>query len=301
MCQTKVLVAGATGINGRELVSQLAAAGVHVRALVRNSRRAASIANEFVHLVEGDLSDKASLGPAFEGIENAYIVTAIHPDAITLFSNFYDAAKLADVRHVIKFSGLGADPNSQSEILRQHGESDELLVKSGLDYTIIRTNSFYQNILWQTKQIRLKARFCLPLGGARQSLVDVRDIAEATVNVLLHGGYRSGIYHLTGPEALSFFDVAMQISEAVGYPIEYVPISSQQAEKSMRAAGIPEWNARALVEIQRIFATGAYVGTTDDLRTILGREPRHFSEFAADHVRQFKTSGTKSKDSVRGA
>lgn len=287
-----LLVAGATGLNGRELLKQLTQQGIPAKALVRDTARAADLKNEFIQLVEGDLSDPASLNVAFEGIEQAYIVTSINQDTVRWFKNFYAAAKHAEVKHLVKFSGYGSSEDSQSEVIRQHGESDRLLRESGLTYTVLRPNSFFQNMLWQADSIKSQGQFYLPLGDARQSLVDVRDIAEATVRVLTEPGHENQAYDLTGPESLSFDDVATELANVAGKEVRYVPVSVADAKSSMLEGGMPEWDADVLAEIQGVFSSGIYERVEPDLERILGRTPRRFANFALDHAKLFEPKAT---------
>ena len=287
-----LLVSGATGLNGRELLKQLSQQGIPTRALVRDPARAADLGNDFIQLVEGDLSDPASLNVAFEGIEKAYIVTSINQDTVRWFQNFYAAAKRAGVKHLVKFSGYGSSEDSRSEVIRQHGESDRLLRESGLTYTILRPNSFYQNMLWQADSIMSQGEFYLPVGDARQSMVDVRDIAEATIRVLTEPGHENRVYDLTGPESLSFDDVAREIAAVSGKAVRYVPVSVADAKSSMLESGMPEWDADVLAEIQGVFGSGAYAKVETDLEHILGRVPRRFATFALDHAKSFEPRAT---------
>ncbi len=287
MDKDRILVAGATGTNGRELVRELVHAGVATRALVRDADRAADLAGEYVELAVGDLDDRASLQRAFDGVRKAYVVTAVGPQTERWFDNFYAAAQAAGVEHVVKFSGLGADTASPSEIIRQHARSDAALIASGLAYTILRPNSFYQNMLWQADAIRATGAFYLAVGDARQSQVDVRDLAAATRRILTEPGHDNRIYELTGPESLSYFDVAETLSGVLGRPVTYVPVAVDAVEAAMREAGMPEWEARAVAEIQGAFSSGAYAAPTDDLATLLGQPPRRFADFAKDFAAAF--------------
>ena len=287
MNNASILVAGATGTNGSELLRQLTDKGIAARALVRDPARAADIANEHVELVRGDLSDPSSLPAAFEGIEKAYIVAAVHRDTERWFQNFFAAAREAGVAQLVKFSGMRADVDSPSEIIRQHGRSDEALMESGIPYTILRPNSFYQNVLWQADGIRTSGQFYLPIGDAKQSQVDVRDIAEATVRVLTEEGHTNKAYDITGAESISYFDVAETLSQVLDKPVTYVPVPVEAAEASMLEAGMPAWDAHALAEIQGLFATGVYAEVTPDLEQLLGRRPRSFADFARDFASVF--------------
>lgn len=282
-----ILVAGATGTNGRELLRQLEPLGWQVRALVRDKARAAELAGGNIELLAGDLGRPDSLQAAFKGVDKAYFVTAIDERMVSLFSNFCEAAAQAGVGHVVKISGYGASADSPSRIIRQHYESDRMLIDSGLGYTILRPNSFYQNMFWQAQSIHTDGRFYLAAGDARQSMIDVRDIAEATVEILTGERHLDKVYNLTGPESLNYDDVARILSRVTGRSVAYVPVSEDDVRESLLSAGMPGWNADALAEIQSLFGSGSYAPVEPDLAGILGRPPRSFERFAQDFAGSF--------------
>jgi uncharacterized protein YbjT (DUF2867 family) len=283
-----ILVVGATGTNGREVVSRLTTAGATVRALVRDPAKAAELRNEKVELVRGDLDDPSSLAAALAGARRAFFLAAVDRRYVGWFRNFLDAAKRAKTAHVVKFSAMGADPASPAEILRHHGETDRLLEGSGLAYTILRPNSFYQNLLWSAGSIKGQGAIYQPMGGARLSLVDVRDIAEVAKVVLTGGGHEGRTYELTGPESLSFHDVATTLSAVLGKPITYIDVPPEAARDSMLKAGNPEWNARAVAELMAHFGTGAAARTTDTVERVTSKAPITFDQFARDHAAAFR-------------
>jgi uncharacterized protein YbjT (DUF2867 family) len=281
-----ILVVGATGTNGREVALRLAKAGRKVRGLVRGRDRADDLARAGVETAQGDLDDPASLDAALRGVERAFVLTAVARRGVGWFRNFFEAAQRAGTRHVVKFSALGAG-EAGAEILRQHGESDELLRASGLPYTILRPNSFYQNMLWSAAAIREQGTFYLPMRDARLGLVDVRDIAAVAVAALTEAGHEGKTYELTGPEALSYADVAATLSKVLGKPVRYVDVPPEAAKQSMLAAGMPEWNAAAVAELYGVFASGRCAGTTDTVERVTGRPAATFEQFARDHAAAF--------------
>ncbi len=282
-----ILIVGATGTNGSALIKELQQSDVRIRALVRSIDRARGLLGPNVELVEGDLSNSASISAALDGVDKAYGVLAVLPDTVELFGNFYEAAKQAGVSQLVKFSGLGASIDSPSEIIRQHGETDDMLRASGLNYTILRPNSFHQNMLWQAELIAATDTFYLPVGDAAQSTIDVRDIAAITARVLLEDGHDNQAYDLTGPEGLTFHQVAEIIGEERGKPVTFVPIPREAAEQAMLEQGMPEWSAQALAEIQALFGTGAYADVLPDAGRLLGTELRSFRQFVRDHAGAF--------------
>lgn len=284
--QGTILIAGATGTNGRMLTSRLATAGHQVRALVRNRETAQSLVQSNVELFEGDLNEPGSLESAFAGINQAFIATAILPNTVELFQNFFDVAKRTTGAHIVKFSALGAG-DGQSVIQRQHTESDEALMESGLPYTILRPNSFFQNMLWSAESIRASGQFYLPLGNAKQSLVDVRDITDVAYAALTETSHSGKIYELMGPESLSYHDIAKQLSTLLGREITYIPLSNEAALKGMLDSGMPEWNAKALAELYSAFATGNYAETNGNIQKITGKPATDFATWASDNRSAF--------------
>jgi uncharacterized protein YbjT (DUF2867 family) len=282
-----ILVVGATGTNGREVVQQLSARGVPVRALVRSAEKSPDLRLPNVELVRGDLGDPPSLDAALRGVDRAFIVTAVDQRSVEWCRNFFGAAQRAGRPHVVKFSSMGAG-SADTPVMNQHGETDELLRRSGLPYTILRPNSFYQNLLWSAGSIKDQGAFYLPLGDARQSLVDVRDLALVAAEALTGAGHEGQVYELTGPESLSYHDVAATLSKVLGKPVRYVPVSLEAARESMLKAGMPEWNAAAVTDLYRVFASGAYAHTTDTIARLTGRPPRTFEQFARDHAGAFQ-------------
>jgi uncharacterized protein YbjT (DUF2867 family) len=285
-----ILVLGATGTNGREVVARLAAAGVPVRALVRDPARAGAkgLALPDVELTAGDLDDTAALAAAFRGVERAFVLTPVSPRDVEWVGRAVEAARSAGTRHLVKFSAMGADPASPSELLRQHGESDRLVMGSGLAFTVLRPNSFHQSLLGSAGSVKAEGVLYTPLRDARLSLVDVGDIADVAALTLTRPGHEGQVYEITGPESLSFADVAATLSGVLGKPVRYVDIPPEAFEAAMLGSGMPAWNARAVAELFRYFATGALARTTDTIETLLGRPPVSFAGFAREHAGAFR-------------
>ena len=117
--------------------------------------------------------------------------------------------------------------------------------------------------------------------------VTSKNIAEATANILTQPGHENRAYDITGPESISYFDVAATLSEVLGRTVTYVPVPEEAAKAAMLETGMPEWDAQALAEIQALFATGTYAEVTPDLEQLLGRRPRSFADFARDYANVF--------------
>jgi uncharacterized protein YbjT (DUF2867 family) len=220
-------------------------------------------------------------------VSRAFVVAAADERTVEWFRNAFDAAKRAGTPHVVKFSALGAGA-VDTAILRQHAETDELLAASGLPYTVLRPNSFFQNLLWSADTIRGHGAFYLPLRDARQSLVDVRDIAAVAEAVLTGPGHEGRAYDITGPESLSYADVAATLTRVLGKPVRYVDVPPEAARESMLKAGMSAWTADALTELYGAFATGRFGDTTDAVERVTGRPPIRFEQWATENAAAFR-------------
>lgn len=283
-----ILVTGASGNVGSELVRQLAAAGHQVRAFVKNEASAKNLPTHKVELAFGDYARPATLEAAMRGVDAVYALTPVAEQATAWMIDIIDAAKRARVKHVVKHSGYGAHAQGVTEIARRHAAGDEHLRNSGLSYTILQPNSYMQNLLWQAGSIQQQGAIYLPLGDAKQSVVDVGDIAAVAVKVLTEPGHDKKTYVLSGPQSLSLAEQAAIIAAARGKPVQYVAVPPAAAEEAMKSQGMPAWNAHTIADFMAYVATGAYADVTGDVKAILGREPTSFTEFVARHLDAFR-------------
>src|SRR5689334_19755682 len=138
-----ILVTGATGLNGSELVRRLSAKGVPVRALVRNVAKAEGLANlPLVEIVVGDMARPETLVEPLRGVDRAMLISSSDPAMLEVQANFIDAAKQAGVRHVVKLSGIMPDRDSPFRFARMHGEAEKKLEDSGMAFTHLRAGEF---------------------------------------------------------------------------------------------------------------------------------------------------------------
>lgn len=289
-----ILVTGATGTTGRQIVEELRRAGATgVRALVRDPARAAFVREAGFETAEGDFDRPETLAAAFEGVGRALLLTPPSPQTFEHNRLFIEAAAKARVRHVVKLSAIGADASGPDGFGRWHGQSEDFLKSSGLAWTMLRPNFFMQNLLGQAGQIAATGSIFQPVGDARASFIDARDIAAVAAHALTEGGHEGRTYTLTGPGALSYGDVAAQLSEASGRNIEYVPVTPGQFREGALAAGLPEWLVSALERLNELFASGRVAEVTDDVRRVARREPTAFAKFARDHADAFRADAFK--------
>ena len=283
----RILVTGA-GVAGGEVLRQLALSNRTACALVRNPERAEPIRRLGVKLIEGDFADKESWERALEGIGAVFNITVAHRDAVAWNAAFLEVAERSDVKHVVQLSGMTVSPASPAEFHRQMSECDEALKASGLSYTILQPNVFHQNMLRMAAPIRERGRFRSAVGDACISMIDARDIAEVAVKALTEDGHAGKVYVLTGPEAVTYFDVAGSLSNAIGKAVVYEVLTEDEAVRELIENGVPEFVARSRVGVHRSFSTGAFAEVTPDVQGLLHRAPRSFAEFARDYAFTFR-------------
>ncbi|PCE34315.1 SDR family oxidoreductase [Burkholderia ubonensis] len=279
-----ILVTGATGTIGRELVAQLKATGAHVIA-----GSASGKAVEGVETRHADFADTANLASAFDGIDTLFLLLPLQADMVTLAGNAVAAAKAAGVRHIVRSSGAGADPASMVAIARVQGEIDRIVTEAGIAYTITRPNCFMQNfVTFYADMIRAGALY-LPQGDGKVSFVDVRDIAAVNAAILQRPAEHAGrTYDLTGGEALSNADVTARVGAALGRKVDYVAVSDEAAIASMRDAGVDAWSIDTLMSLSRLIAAGHAAAVSADVQTLLGRAPVSFERFVEDYAGRWR-------------
>lgn len=284
-----ILVTGATGLNGRELLRLLSARGVGVRALVRNPARAESIAAlPHVEIVQGDMARPETLVAALRGVDRAMLISSSDPMMLEVQSNFIEAAKKAGVQHVVKLSGIMPELDSAFRFARMHGEIEQRLEASGMAFTHLRAGEFMPAYFRQVPNITAKGAMFLPMEDARIASIDVGDIAEIAASVLTGSGHEGRIYPLTGPQALTMTEVAAKLSAATGKTVRYVNVPPEAARQAQLAAGMPPYLADALVELFAERRNGKEAKVWPDAAALLGRPPTSFDEFVGRNAAVFR-------------
>ncbi len=282
-----VLITGATGKIGGATLTQLAMRGVPVRALLRHPEKAAAVAGRGVEVVIGDLAQVHSLEAALEGVTAALLVSPLDPNQVELQGNFIDAAIRAGQVHVVKISGLGTALNSPVRSGRWHAQIEKYLEDSGLPFTHLRPPFFMQNILRFAPTIRTTGEFVGALSQGKVAMIDVADIAAVATAALTVPGHAGKAYTLTGPEALSYQNVAEKLASILGRPVTYKNILTAVMRERLLAAGMPEWHVDVQVEFSTALESGQASTATDTVETVTGRPPRTFDQFIREHMALF--------------
>lgn len=286
-----ILITGATGTVGKELVKQLASPEEPIRVMVRERSKANSIAFPGANIVEADFGRPDSLDPVFSGISKAFLLAPPAENQTVMEAAFIDRAARSDIKHIVKLSALGAAPDSPSRLLRHHAESERRIVETGIPYTFLRPGPFMQNFLYFRDSIIHRGEFHAPMGTGCVSIVDVRDVAAVAAEVLEEYGHENKIYEITGPESLTYADMAARLTYAVGKPITYVDVPPEAARDAMLQMGMPAWNVDGILELYALWKFNAAAEIANTTHTVAKKDPITFAEFAHDYAPQFGLAG----------
>lgn len=281
-----ILVIGGRSKIGAALVGELLDRGERVRVLVRASESAASLPAA-AEAATGDLADEGSLVTAMTGIEKVFLLSSPHPAAVSWHRNAVDAARRTQVQLLVRSSILGAERKSDAEFISAHTTSDRYTEDSGLPYVIVRPNLFLQNIPESTiPAIDASGTLYVDAGDARISMVDARDVAAVAAVALTEPGHAGAHYDVTGPEALSYHDVAVKLTAALGRPVSYVSAPDSAVRQALQGAGLSPWFADALVGLYQDYRRSGTVGyaaqVTDTIRRLTGRPARSLDDLLSE-------------------
>jgi NAD(P)H dehydrogenase (quinone) len=281
-----IFVIGGTGTIGRSLLAELERLEAPARVLVRSDEKAAAVAAHGFEVVRGDVEGLPELEGALEGVDSLFLLTPQHPRQTELQNAAVEAARRTGVRRIVKVSGSSAVTGdaSSSWVGRAHAETERAIAESGLAYAILRPNYFMQNMLGMAERIR-NGELAASFGEARLALIDARDVGAVAATILLSNGrFDERIYDLSGPESLTFAEVAERLSAALGREIRFVDTPLEVTLDGMRSRGAPDWLVEHIRQIVGVFRTNAGAAVSPDVEQILGRPPRSVDEFARDYA-----------------
>ena len=281
----KVLVTGATGNTGSGLVPALRNAGVEVRAFVRNAAKAQPLKDMGAEIVVGDLDQPETIAPAIEGVDKVYLLTWNGPTQAQQVENVLKAARQVGNPHIVRHSMWGSE---KSKIITQGDQAEAAVKASGLPWTILKPTFFMQNTMMAAQTIASDGVIYWDVGDGKIGMIDVRDIVDVAAAVLTGRGHEGKSYILTGPEAISFHEVASTFSKVLGKQVQYVAVPQEASLQSMVSMGFPEWIAQGYGELMEGFSEGFASSTTDNVATLSGHPARAFEQFARDFAQVFQ-------------
>jgi uncharacterized protein YbjT (DUF2867 family) len=288
-----ILITGASGNAGGAVLREVLKIGSGARAMYRSKEDSAKVPQGATAVI-ADFADQQSLSRALEGIDTVYLVCSPVRELVELESNMIDASHKAGVKHIVLNSALGAGDFAKS-FPSWHRKVEDKLKGSGMDFTILRPNGFMQNLIsYFAPSIRAEGAFYQSTGRAKVSHIDVRDIAVAAAKILSSPAHHSGkIYELNGPEALSYAEIAEEISKATGRKVQYVDIPANAQRKALLDMGMPDFLVTALLELQEYYASGKASKVDGTLESLIHRAPTTMDEFLKEFAEQFRQQAAK--------
>ncbi len=278
-----ILVTGATGRTGSELVKLLVAQGIPVRAATRTPEMAAARWGGTVGAVAFDFDRPETFAPAVQGVEKLFLIARPadnHSDQAAI--PLVDEARKQGVTHIVNLTAMGAeqDETFALRVLERYIEA------SGIAFTHLRPNWFMQNFDSGPMLADIKATGALhlPAADAKLSFIDVRDIAAVAFEALTNPAHLHKAYTLTGGEALTHEEIMAAISKAAGKTLSYIPLSEETACGALAKAGIPEERIERWRMFYRKVRAGLCAPVTPDVEMILGRSPITFDKYTCDYA-----------------
>ena len=279
----RVLVTGATGKIGKLLIPKLAKhSDVVVRALVRDELKAAALTRSGVELTRGSFEDSSAVRRAVREIDTLVLITPATPSAVAQAQGVLSAAGEAGVRKIVRISVFNAASDGPSDVIRLHGSTDAQIRSSGLIYTILRPPFFMQNLCFMAgRSIAKEGKIYFGTGNGRLGMIDLRDVVDCAEESVLSKAYDNKVFALTGPESISFHEIADRLGNLLTHPIRYVPVSPEAVELSIRMSR-SDWYATVMRDLCRAYSEGWGDVITGDVAHITGRRPRSFDVFARE-------------------
>jgi uncharacterized protein YbjT (DUF2867 family) len=281
-----LLITGATGHVGRELVRELDAKGAAFRVLVRDSARAASLPDRAERAV-GDLAVPASLKSALDGVERLFLLV---PGTGTEHTRHaVAAAQAAGVRHIVYLSSYAVIGNPVPAMGRWHHQREQLIRASFIPATFLRPSGFMTNAFDWLPALREGGYVLDPLGPARAAPIDPADVAAVAALTLTEGGHEGLEYLLTGGEALTVAEQVQVLAKATGRGIELCTAAGPaEAVRFRYPDGAPRALADALIEGLTQMRADTVGVRSDTVRRLLGREPGTFADWCARNAHTFR-------------
>jgi uncharacterized protein YbjT (DUF2867 family) len=284
-----ILVTGATSAVGNAVIEELLARKIPVRAFVHQPSAAERLETQGAEAVVGDITERASAQKALQGIERVYLISPNTEQLFAIEQLWAEEARKARIHYVAKQSEIGADPQSFSPLLQNHGRAEEAIRASGVPYSILRTLYFMQNFgPMYAQSIITSGMIFAPLANARISYVDARDVGAVAAHLLTEEGHQNQEYEVTGPEALPCGQLAEIFSTLLEVPVRYTAISDNEAQQALLKR-YSAWTAHAVLTLLQFYRQGGGASVTRVIEEVTAHKPCTVVTYLTEHRQTFQT------------
>lgn len=283
-----ILVTGGTGTVGSAVVKALIARGADVKVLTRDPSKLRP--SKGVTAVRGNLLEVETVRRVFDGVDRVFLLNQVSQTEACEALMAISAMRVAGVKHVVYLSVHDVDAAAWLPHFGAKVGGEAGLKASGLAWTILRPNNFFQNDYWFKDALQQYGVYPQPLGSTGVSRVDVRDIAEAAAIALTSEGHAGETYDLVGPEAMTGASTAAAWSQALGRPVAYAGDDLDAWEKQ-QLQYLPDWLVFDFRHMYAYFQTQGLIASESAIARqtrLLGHAPRAYAPFVAETVAMWK-------------
>jgi len=283
-----ILVTGATGKVGREVIKQLVLLKMKVRAGIYNHARINKIEVAGFEQADLDFTKIETIEAALNDVEKAFLVTPFRENMLEMTKNFVDVARRKDVKHIVLLSMMGSDKPDCASILNMHKQCEDIALSSGIPCTILRSNWFMQDFLKYVPTIKTPGTFHAPISlKGSISFVDTRDVAAVAALALVKskGG---DIFILTGPQTFTHRQVEDNFAFILTKRVIFHTITDDEFRQTMHGFGVSEWHVHAMLELYKEAEKGTFMEIIPATAQLLGRKPETFKTFIKAYAKEFK-------------
>ncbi|MDG2154430.1 MAG: NmrA family NAD(P)-binding protein [Gammaproteobacteria bacterium] len=279
-----ILLTGITGNNGGATANALLEKGIKFRALVRDLNKASEWADKGVELVQGDLSNPASITAALEGIDRAVLILPNGEEQESLEASFIHTAKEAGLPWIIKLSSPEAVRGTTSPIPLAHIAGEDAIMDSGMNWTFVRPSFFMQNFRSSVAAARSGGKLSMPMGTGDVVVTDTADAGAFIAHILTtedSAPHYEQCYDITGPDPVfTFTDIANVIGEVIGSSVEYDDCDADAYQEAIRPYHKNQWHSDAVAYLFAEIANGNTPGhKTSTFQDMMGRPGKSLKEY----------------------
>jgi len=285
----RTLIVAANGRVASRVAAKLSATGEAPDVLVRDAAKAQRVLVDergrptYGDLFVGELANDETMRRAMSRSAIAFLAVGSSPAQVDLEKRVIDAAQETSLGHLVKLSAALAAHDAVSSVLRAHAEIEDYLVKSQVPHTLVSPTSFMELVFIDAASISESNRWVGTARDGVNALIDSEDVVDVVVRVLRDPSKRGGTHLLTGPEALTWADVASAMSSITGRTITYDEISTSARRDQLKSAGLAEWRVDLLLGIDELNRHSVYGIPNDRVRQLTGHPARRIEDFLRRH------------------